>query len=183
MLSWSDKFATNIELIDTQHKQVFELLNKLGDSFKKSSYTEEQIDEAFRQLNDYSRQHFEEETRLMAENNVDPRHIRMHCMEHKSFIYDAERLWEHPITEESMSDISEKLVSFITAWWSYHIIGMDQTLAAQIAAIKSGMSPEEAYETWKIAKHEPIVTRLMLDSVLDLWRGLPHNAVILWKNS
>ena len=42
-------------------------------------------------------------------------------------------------------------------------------MAAQIAAIQHGSSPEEAYELGNTIKYNAVVTRLMLNSVLDLW--------------
>lgn len=169
MLSWSDGFATKIELADLQHQKLFELLNKLSDSFKQGGPTEAIINDALQELIAYADKHFVDEELLMLHSKLDPRHVNIHRMEHKSFIYDTQNMWEHLRTEEDVMDVGEKLVRFITSWLTFHLLGMDQTMAAQLIAIQHGATPEQAYELRSQVKYDAAVTRLMLNSVLDLW--------------
>lgn len=173
MLAWSYRFATKIDLVDTQHKRLFDLLNALAESFKKDGPSEALVTDAMNQLVSYADKHFTEEEELMKEYQLDPRHVNIHHLEHHSFIYDTERLWTHLSSEEGLADVTEKLVSFITSWLTYHILGIDQVMAAQVFAIQQGMSPEQAYDTHHIIPYDAVVTRMMLNSVLDLW----HNSM------
>ncbi|MDD5271778.1 MAG: hemerythrin family protein [Methylovulum sp.] len=170
MLTWSDSFATKIDIVDLQHKKLFELLNKLSVSFGQNKEPGENlVGDILQELVAYADKHFIDEELLMLHSKLDPRHINIHRMEHKSFMYDAQSMWEHFGTEEDVQEIAEKLVRFITSWLTFHILGIDQTMAAQILAIQHGASPEQAYEARHTIKYDAAVTRLMLDSVLDLW--------------
>lgn len=42
----------------------------------------------------------------------------------------------HLSSEEGLADVTEKLVSFITSWLTYHILGIDQVMAVQVFAIQ-----------------------------------------------
>lgn len=170
MLEWSDSFATNIEMVDTQHKKLFDLINNLAESYEQHDSREAMINEALAQLVAYADKHFNEEEALMLESKLDNRHVHIHQMEHKSFMYDTEKMSEH-LLDDNLQELTEKLVSFITSWLTYHILGTDQVMAAQIIAIQRGASPEQAYELRHTVTYDAAVTRLMLNSVLELWRS------------
>lgn len=170
MLLWSDTFATHIELVDAQHQKLFELLNSLSDSFKQGEPSEVVVNGILQELVAYADQHFVDEELLMAHSKLDPRHLNIHRMEHKSFIYDTKNMWEHLCTEDDLIVVSEKLIRFVTSWLTFHILGTDQIMAAQLFAIHRGATPEQAYEARHTIKYDAAVTRLMLDSVLDLWQ-------------
>jgi hemerythrin-like metal-binding protein len=167
MFVWSKKFETNIESVDIQHKMLFELLSQLAERFKQGDPDETIVENVLKQLFVYAEKHFTEEEELMEQHHLDARHLSLHRMEHKSFIYDVNSMWEHLNMHE---EISDKLVGFIMSWLTYHILGMDMAMAAQIRAIQNGMSPAQAHNTYRIARHDVATTRLLLDAVLDLWR-------------
>lgn len=106
----------------------------------------------------------------MLHSKLDERHLSIHRMEHKSFIYDVNNMWTYLSSEEELLTLTENLVGFITSWLTYHILGTDRIMAEQIFAIQRGSSPEQAYEQRNNFKFDATATRLMMDSVLDLWR-------------
>ena len=169
MLTWSDSFATKIESVDLQHRILFDLLNKLADCFAQGGPDRPIVNDTLQELFAYADKHFVDEELLMIHNKLDLRHINLHRMEHKSFIYDTKSMWEHLFTEEDLAEVSEKLVRFITSWLTFHILGIDQAMAAQIFAIQQGATPAQAYEAKNTRKYDSTVTHLMLNSVLDLW--------------
>lgn len=171
MIVWSENFATHIEIVDSQHKKLFELLNDLSESYNKNGPSEMSVDDVLRRLVAYADKHFVDEELLMLHNKVDPRHVNVHRMEHKSFMYDVGNMWTYLSTEEDLLALTEKLASFITAWLTYHTLATDRIMASQIFAIQHGASPEKAYELRNTIKYDAVATRLMLDSVLDLWRA------------
>ncbi len=61
MITWSDSFSTGIELVDTQHKKLFELLNNVADGYNQGDANEAIIDNALNQLIAYADKHFTEE--------------------------------------------------------------------------------------------------------------------------
>ena len=170
MIDWSEYFATQIEMVDTQHKKLFDLLNDLSESYNKNGASEKLVDDALGRLVAYADKHFLEEEELMLNSKVDPRHVKVHRMEHKSFIYDVNNMLTYSSTQNDTLALTEKLVSFITSWLTYHILGTDHIMALQIFAIQHGASSEKAYELHNKVEYNAVVTRLMLASVLDLWR-------------
>jgi hemerythrin-like metal-binding protein len=179
MLIWSDYFETKIELVDTQHQRLCELLNKLADRFTIGVPSEDEVTQALQELMDYANQHFTDEEALMKEHNIDSRHFALHHMEHNSFIYDLSRLQLHSNVDENAVQTAERLVRFITSWLAYHILGIDQLMAAQIFAIEAGVTPEDAYIANKTLNRDAATTQLILDAVLGLWHSTAEHCRIL----
>ncbi|TAN71418.1 MAG: bacteriohemerythrin [Methylobacter sp.] len=170
MLIWSSIFETNIELVDLQHRKLFELLNKLCDSFEHGRASEALVNEILQELLTYADKHFVDEELLMVRSKVDIRHINIQRMEHSSFIYDIKNLRKGLCTEDDFQEVSEKLVCFITSWLTFHILGTDMIMAAQIRAIEHGATPGQAYESQNTINYDTATIHLMLDSVMELWR-------------
>lgn len=170
MFIWSDKFETNIELVDSQHKNLVEILNLLFDRINKGNAGEELLDETLEQLMQYADKHFTDEELMMSETKIDERHKSIHRMEHKSFIYDVERMRTHFSPTESTYELLENLAEFITSWLTYHILGMDKIMAAQLNAINNGLSPEQAFDRHNTSTLDIKTTRLLLDSTMDMWQ-------------
>lgn len=179
MLVWSELFETKIELVDTQHQRLCQLLNTLADSFTVGIPSEEIVEQALQDLMDYTNKHFTEEEALMKEHNIDSRHFTIHHMEHNSFVYDLSRLQLHLNVDENEVQTAERLIRFITSWLVYHILGVDKLMAAQIFAIEQGMTPQEAYIANKTLTRDAATTQLILDAVLDLWRGTAEHCRVL----
>ena len=115
----------------------------------------------------------------MKNHNLDSHYIAIHHMEHNSFIYDLSRLQLHISADEDEVQTAEKLVRFITSWLVYHILGVDQLMAAQIRDIEEGMTPEQAYEANQTISRDVGTTQLILNAVLDLWRGTAEHCRVL----
>ncbi|MCX7068278.1 MAG: hemerythrin family protein [Methylococcales bacterium] len=179
MLVWSERFETKIELVDTQHQRLCALLNKLCACFDSGVPSEETVAEALQELLEYSQQHFTDEEEMMKNHNLDSHYIAIHHMEHNSFIYDLSRLQLHISADEDEVQTAEKLVRFITSWLVYHILGVDQLMAAQIRDIEEGMTPEQAYEANQTISRDVGTTQLILNAVLDLWRGTAEHCRVL----
>lgn len=165
----SDIIATKIESVDIQHQKLFELLKKIAESFSTDHLDEKIVGDALQELIAYADKHFIEEEILMVHNKLDPRHISIHRMEHKSFLYDAKTMWEYLCLEDDVAGVAEKLIKFLSSWLIFHILGIDQTMANQLLAIQHGVAPEQAYEDRHALKYDAATTHLMLDSVLNLW--------------
>jgi hemerythrin len=179
MLVWSERFETQIELVDTQHQRLCVLLNKLCDCFTVGTPSEEVVAQTLQELLDYSNQHFTDEEAMMKDHNMDAHYMALHHMEHNSFIYDLSRLQLHINVDEDEVQTAERLVRFITSWLVYHILGVDQLMAAQIRDIEQGMSPEQAYEANKTISRDIGTTQVILDAVLELWRGTAEHCRVL----
>lgn len=101
----------------------------------------------------------------MMDSRIDDRFFSRHRMEHNSFLYDVDRFSEI----FSSDDRAEKLVRFIAFWLIAHILGTDLVMAEQIACIKAGMPPQQAFERAKEQKLDPVMVKMMLDAIMNLW--------------
>ena len=171
MFPWSEKFETHVEIIDEQHKKLVAILDTLFIAINNHKLSEEILADILKQLIDYTAYHFSDEEKLMEEAGVSQRHIILHKMEHHSFLYDIERMRSYfsPDTG-TLTETGEQLAQFITAWLTYHILGIDKILVAQIEDIKHGIDSEKAYEQHKKAEFDVATTRILLDAVLKMWK-------------
>jgi len=170
MLVWSENYETKIDAVDAHHQEMFQLLNKLVNNIQHGQISHEDIDSAIQLLIHHTKSNFHNEELLMLESHVDQRHSSMHHMEHQSFIYDIDTFSEiSGAYDRRISGKVEKLVRFMTFWLTYHILGTDRLMAAQIANIKLGMSPLQAYESLKVQKQDPVTIQMIQDSLLNLW--------------
>ena len=170
MFIWSDTFNTNIELVDLQHKNLFQLLNKLSLNIKQDNISYEDVNNSIKLLIHYTENHLHDEELLMMESRIDKRHLTRHRMEHNSFLYDVGLFSD--ITSSDDRRITRKatnLVRFITYWLIFHILGTDMLMAAQLTNIKAGMSPQQAFDMLKDHKIDPATVNLMLDAIINLW--------------
>lgn len=181
MLQWSDKFETKIEFIDKHHKNIFDLLNELSQCCEYQFATADTVSKALERLNVYSHKHFMAEEALMNKLQLDERHIREHQMEHRSFMYDVERLSMYADAPDNLIEMTEKLVEFIAHWWTCHILGVDRIMTLQLFDVRKGMAAAEAYEAAQKVKQDHQVTQLMMDSMLELWRSATERCHALEK--
>ena len=170
MLVWSGSFETKIDVVDKHHKEIFLMLNKLINKMQQGNIGHEDIDSTVHLLIHHTKNNFHHEELLMLESHVDQRHSSMHHMEHQSFIYDVDTFSETSgAYDRRITGKVEKLVRFMTFWLTYHTLGTDKLMAAQIANIKSGMTPQQAYDSLKDQKQDPVTVKMIQDSLLNLW--------------
>ena len=60
-LEWNDIYSVNIKEIDSQHKNLFSLINKVQFSDKDKPNTKEEINKILDEMNDYAIYHFDTE--------------------------------------------------------------------------------------------------------------------------
>lgn len=141
---WNPSFVTGLAKVDEQHGRLVDLINRFGDLIlRQDEVPPREIEAIFAELADYARYHFSEEERLMSESRLDDRHIEQHRQAHANFLDDVTLLHEATTTRP---DTAKSLLQFLTHWLAYHILGLDRSMARQIAAIESGCSAAEAYQ-------------------------------------
>ena len=139
---WSDSFASGIESVDSQHQQLFRIINQVGDLMIDNEPATEAVAEALiKQLADYARFHFTDEERVMAEGRLDAGYIDSHKKIHQQFTEQVLSMWKG---RGSMADPARTLYGFLSAWLVYHILGEDQKMAREIRHVRGGMSAAEA---------------------------------------
>ena len=141
---WDDSFITGFDHVDQQHHVLVDLFNELNQAvLAPSGDSDGLLADVYGRLLAYTEYHFREEEELMAQYAVDTRHVENHRNMHQQFIEQVQVLWAQ---RSAMGDPSATLVGFLTSWLGLHILGIDQSMARQIAAIHEGISPADAYE-------------------------------------
>ena len=142
---WGEEFYTGIGPVDEQHHGLVDLFNKLSASLtdtEMAGNTDVQL--AFSQLMDYTKYHFSNEAAIMQQQGVDQRHTTMHLKLHGEFAEQVRAMWG---ARSTLSNPAEFFLTFLTSWLCLHVLGVDQSLGRQVALIKSGMTPQQAYES------------------------------------
>lgn len=141
---WDTYFETGIEQVDEQHQYLVGFINKYGELLAQNSISLTDIQVALFDLSRYAEFHFKEEENLMREVGIYPEHLQKHIQVHRAFMSDIISMQSF-INEENKR-AAEQLLDFLIHWLAYHILGIDQNMSKQVAAIQSGMSPKAAYE-------------------------------------
>ncbi len=141
---WDECFATGLVDVDKQHRHLVKVVNRFGDLLMRpEGVAFDDIEAVFQELAAYAQYHFSEEESLMARMGVDARHGENHRQEHARFVQEVIQM-HAGISPENLH-ATESLLSFLTYWLAYHILGMDQSLARQVAAIQAGQRAADAY--------------------------------------
>ena len=158
---WGEKYLTGLVDVDEQHHKLVEMLNEFGDLLTQNELKHSDVEALLVKLADYARYHFHDEEELMLESGIDVRHFQFHKNNHDSFMQHVSAM-AADISATSVKE-SKQLLDFLTNWLAYHILGVDQNMARQLAAIKAGTSAKDAYfaeEKNNFQSTEPLLTAL-----------------------
>jgi hemerythrin-like metal-binding protein len=126
IIDWNDGFSVGIKIIDEQHRDLVETVNKLYDSIYKNSASEE-IDDAFKHLMDYAEHHFGTEERFFEEFGYEGK--KDHVAEHDKFREELERL-KAQIGKMSNEKLAVEVLTVLEGWLEIHVKDMDQKYVA-----------------------------------------------------
>lgn len=125
MLVWKDSYATGVEIVDTQHKHMFDIGNKiyklLKDDFCVDKY--DKVTEILEELKQYTRYHFETEEQYMLDTQNKGYFIQK--VEHDKFLVKLDGFELGDLEEVTDKDI-EDLLTFIFEWVLEHILKKDK---------------------------------------------------------
>lgn len=116
---WNSRYETGIDIIDTQHKTLFDIVNKLADSFK-SGTSKTQVKETLDFLVKYTVEHFQTEEKFMKEMGY-PK-LQAHQVEHNLLISQAKEL---QAKLESNKPVTIEVTTFLADWLKHHINEVD----------------------------------------------------------
>ncbi|MET0105457.1 MAG: GGDEF domain-containing protein [Sedimenticola sp.] len=158
---WDEHYLTGIEVVDEQHHRLVDILNRYSTLLTSDELDLESIEKVFSELADYADYHFREEEQLMQRIGIDERHFNLHHGEHRHFLQEVTAL--HASVSPEDASTTESVLKFLTCWLAYHILGSDQNMAKQVAAIESGVPASEAYEEEEMkaaSSTEPLLAAL-----------------------
>lgn len=172
---WNDNFATQIPVIDEQHKRLVCLLNKLASHLVQWSDVSE-LKSLFAELIDYADYHFKTEEAIWQEYFADDSWYVSHLQTHRSFADTISEL-EESIKHKDQNEGIHDLVRFLTHWLTFHILDKDRRMALTILAIDSGLPFDKA----KSQADEKMSASfdVLLDTVLLMYDRLSSNTMEL----
>ncbi len=128
-IEWNDEtMGIGIELIDTQHKELLRIINKLSLSITSNSQRQDILD-IVNELVNYAQFHFNTEEELFDklnyENSVE--HKAEHVLFMEKFIALKDKITQDiSYVNKSAVEISEEVFHYILNWFLNHIVGSDK---------------------------------------------------------
>lgn len=163
-MMWKDSYRLGVDLIDTQHIELFRMTEDLIHAID-SPEAEEASRQALSFLKDYVVEHFRDEEAYQA--SIHYRGLAAHQAEHRQFtqvvLNYEKRLQETRFDPAIMRD----LAGTVTAWLIYHVVDTDQ----KIVSGETGERPGRRFKR---------CADLFADSALEvmgLMSGLDFSAV------
>ena len=141
---WDSTFFTGLCEVDQEHQKLVDMINQFGHLLAENKVALTDVDELFQKLADYAQYHFKQEEAMMADTEIDPRHLSVHTEAHRNFLQEVSNLYS--LVSQDNLDAAKQLLNFLSHWLAYHILGMDQNMARQIKVIQSGVDPVTAYD-------------------------------------
>ena len=127
MLTWNDNCSIGMDLIDAQHKHLFEIGNQAYAVFKKGIETDKYDDIIIivEQLRNYTKHHFKCEEEYMLKINYTG--YEEQKKEHNDFIKELDKINLHNI-DKNQQEYIEDLLGFIFSWILEHILEKDKQI-------------------------------------------------------
>jgi len=131
-ISWTDRYALKVPLIDNQHKELIKLTNALYDTCRGGS---ESAKDGFRKaahaVVEYIKVHFSTEEQIME--RVDYPEAAAHKEKHKAFIRMF--LDEVKAFEDGKSFVPNEFANILREWTLTHIAITDKQLGDHLLAM------------------------------------------------
>jgi hemerythrin len=124
-LIWSEKFSIHNEEIDSQHKRLFDLYNRV-------QFFAEDENDKFRTLDaltEYASFHFADEEKFMLSIGYPEEEFQKHKRMHESYLESLSQLKSEPLW---------KTLDFFREWLLTHILAED-TKIGRFRSLKEGL--------------------------------------------
>ena len=122
---WKDELASGFEAIDSEHKQLIDLINQFetAANYEKGELFEE---EALSELADYTKHHFAAEEKLMQEYCYPG--LEPHKAQHDAMIKQVGKFQES-YNKGNPDQTIEEIAAYLKYWLVNHIISVDKKAA------------------------------------------------------
>jgi hemerythrin len=114
---WNNDLCVGIEQVDNEHQNLVCVLNQLDDAMKKGKGTRV-MSEILIQLVQYTKVHFENEEKLMAD--VEYPKLERHKSQHRQLIEKVEAFYQKFNSQGKR--ITKEMMDFLKYWLSNHIL-------------------------------------------------------------
>lgn len=120
-VDWKDEYDTGIAGIDTQHRQLVEVINRLAEAMKEGTAKEE-LARIINELTKYAIKHFSLEEKYFKEHQYPGYHE--HKFEHEDFEEKVHQFVEG--FQSGRAALSLEIITFLGDWLVNHINGSDK---------------------------------------------------------
>ncbi len=117
---WDNSFSVGIDSIDTQHKKLMDIINRVHDAMTMGK-TSDIIEKVFKELIDYTHEHFSFEEKYFEMYKYPDRGA--HKRKHRFIFDEIDRMSK---VEGQGTVLSIELMQFLTKWLTKHIKGTDK---------------------------------------------------------
>ncbi|MBU4011982.1 MAG: bacteriohemerythrin, partial [Proteobacteria bacterium] len=119
-INWDEKFSVHVEIIDSQHKKLFESINTLLQLMEKEIIIED-LEEILDDMFDYFDYHFSSEEKLIKSHPE----FEHHRQRHLEFINNVKE-YNNKFLAKDPEIIAEKMFVFLSEWLQNHILREDR---------------------------------------------------------
>ncbi len=176
---WNKNFETGIDSIDSQHKILVDILNKLGNAIATCQEIPE-VNSLLDELFLYTQVHFSDEEAIMDASNMPIEEKIAHKALHNQFIQQLSNIKIEPSKLDQQ--VTEDLLQFLTTWLVSHILGSDMEVARyskRETLDEISLDKEHSLEVSKIEK----TLLLALNESERRFRFLTdHTPAIIWAS-
>jgi hemerythrin len=128
---WRDIYSVKIKEFDDQHKQFFNIINKIDNYRNDVAVSRAKIIEVLTELNDYGLYHMSSEERYFDKYKYSQ--SAAHKQSHKMFEEKVEILIKEAKEDEvRFRDMAMKIAEFCKNWLSKHIISVDKLYTEEL---------------------------------------------------
>ena len=174
---WNNTFATGIEVIDTQHHKLVDLLNQLAGHMAFGS-DELTLSKVFDELSDYAVYHFQTEEGVWNQYLGGDALTLTHAQTHQDFVAQVVKIREQ-LSGLPSDEAIEELVLFLTHWLAFHILEDDTHMAQVVLAVQSGISLTEAKAAAAVQMKG--AARVLIQAVLSMYDSLSTRTLALLR--
>lgn len=130
MIAWKEDYEVGIDVVDSQHKELFVIAGKAFDLLKNEFVTDkyDAMVEILEELKDYAAFHFEIEEKYLEETGF--KKLFSHKMEHAAFLQEIEAIDLEEL-DENQEEHMMRILQFIVNWIDRHILEKDQQFAVK----------------------------------------------------
>ena len=121
LFKWHNTYSVNNEELDTHHKRLFTILNKLYENCMGTDLTNK-LDPIVEELVSYSNDHFSAEEQHMK--NIGYKDIDKQISEHRSFTQRALQLKN--VADKNDLVLTKELIVFLGSWILNHVMEEDK---------------------------------------------------------
>lgn len=128
-LTWSPAISVNVDVIDAQHRKLFEILNRALSLQGMNAPRDKMID-VLRELVNYSDYHFRTEDNYMLDNNYPL--FQNHRKEHGLYLKKLGEFLD--AYEKDEAGLPGEINAFLEQWWLKHVSESDLRYARYFKA-------------------------------------------------